>query len=1082
MENKYKQLSKKLIRHFLYGIIVQCVVFASAFASGASNLKNINRHQSVTTDIQGRGVMVTGTVTSSEDGSALPGVNIVIKGTSQGTTTDVDGKYTIQIPDGNAVLIFSFIGYGSQEMAADSRSVIDVTMVPDIHQLDEVVVVGYGTQRKVTLTGSVASIKGDEMLQTKNENPQNMLTGRVAGVRVWQKSAEPGTFNSAFDIRGFEGSPLMVIDGIPRSMADFQRLNPSDIEDISVLKDASAAIYGVRGASGVVLVTTKKGTKEGKTTISYNGSYTFQQPSGMPKLADPFQTMTLYNEQAMNKVGGGSIIYGEDKFEAYRNGTLRSADWNSLLFSDFSPQTQHDISISGGNEKTQYYVAGGYLFQEGIFKSGDLNYNKINLRSNISTELARGLTFNLNLSGFADQRNNPYSSAVDIIRNYWRQGVLFPAYADPEQTMLSYEGLDLEENTVAKMTSDISGYRKYKQKNFQSSATLNFDFGTVSSALSGLSAKALISYDHRQDDNNIYRREYYQYMYDASTDSYTSKLYNLSSPNQIRREMFSRQQVLGQFLLNYERTFGNNHNVVGLLGWESQRQKGDNFFAQRDLAFAMDYLLGGVDENQVSGMSGNRNDLYEIANSALLGRVNYTYADRYIAEVQFRYDGSSKFVQNNQWGFFPSGSIGWRVSEEPFFKSVSALSFVSQLKFRSSYGVTANDGDLEYDWYPGYIYPETSGNAGNGYYNQYAPGSMFGGSFVYGASLIVPNINATWWEAHMFDVGVDFEGWNGLFGFSLDYFDRRREGLFERRQAAIPTVVGTEAPRENVNSDRQFGIDLELSHRNTIGALSYKVKAIGTITRRHWLTAVQNGPYGNSYDKWRHDNFNDRYQGVQFGYEAAGRYESWEDIWSYPIYKERSVLPGDYKYADWNGDGEINGLDEHPFAFDQTPWMNFSLGFDGSYKNFDLSLLLQGTALGSMEYKEPLYSIWGANGGGTLEQYLDRWHPVDPLADPYDPETEWISGYYGYTGHYPSGNSEFNRVSTAYLRLKSIEVGYTLPRSKVSSSMNVRVFANAYNLVTITGVKFVDPEHPDSDLGRLYPLNKTYTLGVSARF
>ncbi|MCW5912087.1 MAG: TonB-dependent receptor [Cyclobacteriaceae bacterium] len=1062
MQNKYKQLLKSLVMYSMYGVIIQCVLFTSVFARAAQ--------QEVT---------VTGRVTSAEDGTGLPGVSILVKGTSRGTTTDADGRYTLQVSGTNVALVFSFIGYTTQEIAVDSRSVIDVVLATDVQQLNEVVVVGYGIQQKVTLTGAVANVKGDEMRQTKNENPQNMLTGRIAGVRVWQRSAEPGTFNNNFDIRGL-GAPLIVIDGVQRTMADFQRLNSNDIDDISVLKDASAAIYGVRAANGVVLVTTKKGSV-GKTSISYNGSFTLQQPSNMPKLADPFQTMTLYNERSMNNIDNPTIIYGSDKFEAYRTGQLRSADWNALVIADFSPQAQHDISITGGNEKTQYFIGGGFLYQEGFFKSGDLNYNKINLRSNITTELAEGLTFNINLAGMTDQRNTPYSSAVDIIRNYWRQGVLFPAYADPGNTMLSYEGLDLEQNTVAMMTADVSGYRKFNQKNFQSSASLNFDFGTVSAALKGLSAKGMLSYDFRQDDNTAYRKEYYQYVYDGNSDTYLSKLYNLSAPNRLRREMFNRQQVLGQFLLNYNRAF-DNHNVTGLLGWESQKRRGDNFFAQRDLAFAMEHLLGGVNDNMVSGMLGGTDDLYEIANSAVFGRANYTYADRYIAEFQFRYDGSSKFVGNNQWGFFPSGSIGWRLSEESFFKSASFLSFVDQLKLRASYGVTADDGSLAYEWYPGYLYPATSGNAENGYYNQYAPGYMFGGSFVNGVSLIVPNERITWWTAETFNAGIDFQGWNGLFGFSLDYFNRYRDGLFANRTGEVPTVVGTGAPRENLNSDRQFGLDLELSHRNRIGGLSYRVRAIGTITRNKYLRAVQNGPYGNSYERWRRDNLNNRYQGVQFGYVGAGRYTSWEDIWSFPIYKERDILPGDYKYEDWNGDGEINGLDERPFAYDQTPWFNFSLAYDASYKNFDLNFLFQGTTLGSMQYREPLYAIWGTNGGGTLTQYLDRWHPTDPLADPYNPETQWVSGYYGFTGRYPRENSTFNRVSTAYLRLKSIELGYTLPKRRPASSMHVRVFANAYNMFTITGVRFVDPEHPDDDLGRMYPLNKTYTVGVSARF
>ena len=439
MQKIYKQFFNGLIKYSLLGIVIQCFVFAPALASGfVANIHPIEKP-----DLEDKDRIVTGTVTFSEDGTPMPGVNVLIKGTVVGTTTDIDGKFQLTVPDENAVLTFSFIGYVTQEIEVGAQSVMVVAMVPDTQQLGEVVVVGYGMQEKVTVTGSVANIKGDEMLRTKNENPQNMLTGRVAGVRVWQKSAEPGTFNASLDIRGL-GSPLIVIDGIQRTMADFQRLNPTDIEDLSVLKDASAAIYGARAANGVVLVTTKKGSTTGRAQVTYNGSYTLQSPSGFPELSDPYQTMTLYNEMAMNNINGGNLIYGENDFEAFRTGRRRTTDWNSLLINEYSPQTQHDISITGGTEKTQYYIAGGYLYQEGFFKSGDMNYNKVNLRSNITTEIAKGLDFNLNLGGVADQRNSPYSSAVDIIRNYWRQGVLFPAYADPENTMLNYEGLDLE--------------------------------------------------------------------------------------------------------------------------------------------------------------------------------------------------------------------------------------------------------------------------------------------------------------------------------------------------------------------------------------------------------------------------------------------------------------------------------------------------------------------------------------------------------------------------------------------------------------------------------------------------------------
>ncbi|MDR3366107.1 MAG: TonB-dependent receptor [Prevotellaceae bacterium] len=1022
---------------------------------------------------------ISGAVRDSKDDPVV-GASVVVKGSSSGVTTDVNGGYTINAPS-NATLVFSFLGLTTREEAVEGRGRIDVTLSEEDQSLDEVVVVGYGTQQKVTLTGAVAGVKGSEVIVTKNENVQNMLTGKIAGVRVWQKSAEPGTFNNNFDIRGL-GSPLVVIDGIPRTMDEFQRISSNDIEDISVLKDASAAIYGVRAANGVLLVTTKRGVAGGTAKVSYTGSFTMQQPSGMPKLADAFETMTIFNEKSMNDVNGGNIVYDDNAFEAFRNGTRRTTDWNSLVFSEFSPQMQHDVSISGGNERTQYYISMGYLFQEGFFKSGDLSYNKTNLRSNISTHLAKGLTFDLSLSGILDQRNNPYTRAIDLIRSYWRQGVLYPAYADPEQTMLNYEGLELEENVVSMMTSDISGYTEYNKKYLQSSATLSYDFGSITSILKGLSVKALFSYDYRMDNNKMFRKEYYQYGYNPLTQAYEPKLYSPSAPSRVRREFYDKQQTLGQLVLSYNRTFG-EHKVNGVVGWESQKREGDNFYALRDLAFSTDYLFAGVDEGQMGGMQSGSNDIYELANAAMIGRLNYAYSSRYIAEVQFRYDGSSKFASGRQWGFFPSASVGWRISEEPLFKSISDLAFIDQLKVRASYGVLGDDGSLEYDWAMGYEYPDDNNNAASGYYTQHVPGFVFGDKFVYGVKTkALPNESITWFTSRTVDIGVDFEAWNGLFGFAFDYFDRRREGRFARNTGELPTVVGATAPRENLNSDRHFGIDLELTHKNKIGDLMYKVKAIGTITRNMYLVGSEKGPWGNSYDQWRNDNLNNRYQGVQFGFEGAGRYSSWEDIWSYPIYKERNVLPGDYKYEDWNGDGEINDQDQHPYAFDQTPWLNYSLNLDVAYKNFDLNILLQGSALGSMEYKEPLYNIWGNNGGGTLEQYLDRWHPVDPQADPYDPATEWVSGYYGYTGHYPRGNSDFNRVSTAYLRLKSVELGYTLPKIRALSTVGLRVFVNAYNMLTLTGVKFVDPEHPDDENGRLYPLNKTYSVGLTLSF
>lgn len=1027
--------------------------------------------------VQAQGIMVKGKVVDQHNEPVIGATVGVDKGKAK-TVTDIDGNYTLQVP-ANAQIVVNYIGMKPVTQNVGGRRELNFVLQDDVNQIQDVVVVGYGTQKRGSITGSVAAVKGDEMIRTKNENPQNMLTGRVAGVRVWQKSSEPGSYNNNFDVRGM-GTPLVIIDGVPRDMSDFQRMNADDIQDISVLKDASASIYGLRSANGVVLVTTKKG-QAGQTKFSYNGSYTIQSPKSMPKLLDAYKTMTLYNERNLNNVNGGSKIYTDEMFDEFRNGTRRETDWNNLIFAKTSPQTNHNITVSGGNDKTQYFVSFGAFYQEGFFKSGDLNYHKYNITSNLTTEVYRGLKLSLNINAMSDKQNNPYCTSTDIIRNYWRQGVLFPAYADEAGTMLNYDGLDLEENTVAKMTADISGYRRYKQSQVLTSGIFEYDFGTLTNVLKGLKAKVMFSYDYHLNNNTIYRKQYYQYAYDSATQTYKQKLYASSAPSNLRREHYDTQQFLSQYTLSYNRDFG-PHSVAAVVGMETQRRTGDNFYAMRNLAFSSPYLFNGVEEGQVANSATG--GIYSANYNAFIGRLNYSFAQRYLIEGQFRYDGSSKFAKGHRWGFFPSVSLGWVVSEEPWFKNIEFLKGVDQLKLRASYGEMGDDSGANYDWVAGYTYPSTSGNSEKGYYNQYAPGFIFGSQFVYAATpMAIPNELISWYKAKTFNVGVDFNTNNQLFGFSLDYFSRKMTGLYEYRTSEFPTVIGANPPRENANSSRNFGMELELRHHNRIGRnFVYNVKSIVTITRQKYLTAIQNGPYANAYDQWRNDHLNNRYQGVQFGYEGNGRYQNWDEIWNETLYHEKGLLPGDYKYLDWNGDGEINSQDEHPYAFDQTPWMNYSLSVDCAYKGFDFSMLWQGSALGSMSYEEPLYSIWGQNGGGALEQYWDRWHPADENADPYDPNIEWVKGYYAYTGHYPSANSTFNRVSTAYLRLKQIELGYTLPKWKAFPSLNLRVYANAYNLFTITGVKFVDPEHPSDDLGRLYPLNRTYTFGVQVSF
>ena len=1005
---------------------------------------------------------------TDENGNPIEGVSVKVKGRDIGTTTDASGTFSFEVPD-NAILEMSYVGFQTQQISVGTKNNFSIVMrAATATELDQVVVVGYGTQKKVNLTGAVSSIQGKDVITTKNENVQNMLTGKIPGVRVTQNTSEPGAFSNNFDIRGM-GSPLIIIDGIPRTNADLQRLAPNDIDNISVLKDATAAIYGVRAANGVVLVTTKKGIKN-KIELNYSGSFTWQIPSGLPKTVDAIQYMTLRNERAMHNVNGGSPTFNDQQFDDYRTGVKHSTDWYPLVFSDFAPQTMHSLSVMGGNDRTTYYVGLGYQYQDGFFKSNDLSYSKYNIRSNITTRITDHLTFDLNLNSVMDEQDRPYQDSWWIIRGFWRQGPQIPAYANDDPTK-PFHGLIEGDNPISFMSKDINGFRKFNNKWVQSAASLKYDIPAVK----GLYLKGLFSYDYYGSNNNIFQKEYKQYRYDNASDTYST--FTRQSPNRITREAYFQKQILGQVSLNYSATL-NKHKVDGLLLWEGQKRAGDNFSAQRDLILQLPYLFAGTANGQIATMNSTAEGLYENSNEALVGRFNYGFSNKYLAEFLFRYDGSSKFAKGSQWGFFPAASLGWRISEEKFFKGINSLSFVNQLKVRASYGKTGDDNASSYQFLSGYNYP-TRSNSRN-----FTGGYVFDGSFNASAdNKGIPNPNITWFTSKTFDLGVDLEAWNGLFGVTVDYFSRNRQGLLATKTGGIPTVVGAGLPQENLNGDRTYGFDLELNHRNHVAEFNYNLKGILSLTRVERLY-VERDAIGSSWNNWK-NNQNNRLQGIHSGLQGVGQYQSWEDIWSSPTYVSRGTILGDYKYEDWNGDGVIDGNDVHPIHYNQNPWMNFSFIFNARYKDFDLNFLMQGSAMGSLIYGEQLREpMWGSGESGAMVQFMDRWRPTDPKADPYSPATKWTSGHFAYTGTLPDVNSSFNVENGAYLRLKSIELGYTLQPGFIGKTglKNFRVYVNTYNLFTITKVKYVDPEHPNDTYGYLYPLNKTVSVGLNVKF
>lgn len=1014
---------------------------------------------------------VMGTV-YDERKEPLIGANVSEKGfATNGVSTDMDGKFVLQVSNPNAILHVSYIGYESRDVPIKGSSQLSIILAEDQEILSEVVVVGYGVQKKASLTGAITAVTSSDIITTRNENVQNMLTGKLPGVRVMQKSSEPGAFSNNFDIRGL-GTPLIIIDGIPRGHID--RLDANDIESISVLKDASAAVYGVRAANGVVLITTKRGSK-GAATLEYSGNFGWQHPSGSVKSTNATDFMTLRNEKMMNNVNGGTLPFTDEDFNAYYNGTKRSTSWWDETLRDWAPQSQHSLNITGGTEAVNYYVSGGFMEQESFFKKNDLKYNRFNIRSNISAQINKYLSVDMNVDGIYDRKSQPYTNSDWILRAMQRAPSIDQVYANNNPEYLKY-GMIEGDNPVALSDKSVVGYKQYRKKFFQSSMALTY----VIPFIEGLKAKVLYSYDYQSDDNDLYKKAHNLYLYDEASDEYEAK--GMASPGEYKKEHFSKENKLYQFSLSYNKTFNNDHNLNALLLYEGAERRGDNIYAQRELSIDLDQLFAGNTEKQIGNQYTGSNDLFTRTNIGIVGKIGYDFQSKYLLDVNFRQDGSSYFQKGKRWGFFPSASIGWRVSEEAFWKN-AAINVINNLKIRTSYGKVGDDGDAAYQWLQGYTYPAGGDN------NKLPGGYFFDGQFINAsASKGIINPDITWYEAKTFNLGLDMEAWNGLAGITFDFFTRYRTGLLTSRAASLPGVVGADLPKENLNSDFTRGFEIELSHRNQFSLMNddlrYGVKGWVSVTRtkKHH---DERSRAGNSYENWKNNNQN-RYLGLHWGYADGGRFNSYEQIANSNVYYGRSTLPGDYIYVDWNGDGIINHLDSHPFAFEQgkTPFLSYSFTLNADWKGFDVNALFQGTGMGSIKYVEQLREpMWGNDNSSALTYFMDRWHPENPKVDPFDHTTQWIRGKYAYTGHLSDENSEFNVRSTDYLRLKTLEIGYTLPKHLITKIgvQNIRIYANAYNLFTISDLE-MDPEHTSENYGNTYPLNKTYSIGLNVKF
>lgn len=1008
---------------------------------------------------------ITGIISDNQD-IPLIGASVIVIGTTIGTVTDLDGKYSISAT-GDVELKIEYVGYKAKRVSVPaSTSIMNIVLDEDITELESVIVVGYSTQRKVNLTGAVSAISGEKLETTKNQNIQNALTGKLPGVRIIQKTSEPGNLDNVFDIRGF-GTPLIIVDGASINMAEFQRMNPDDIESISVLKDASAAIYGVRSSNGVVLIQTKKGIK-GKAKIEFSAYYGMQAPSEMLKPVNAYERAVLSNEKyRRDNPTATELRYSDEDLAKLSTGETKTYDWYDEVLRSYAPQYQYNLSVEGGGDRIDYFLNYGYLKQESLFRSNDMNYSRYNLRSNIGAQVTEDIKVNVRLSGSVDDRDRPQQDAWSVFSSLWRTPTTLNIYANDNPAY--YQQIAGQNNPLALTNSDMTGYKINKRKFINATFDGVYDIPYVK----GLSAKGLFSYDNSIEDNTDFKKQYTLYNYSGS-ETYDPVTYE--KINTLSRYNYNSERRTWNLSLNYKNTFKGMHNIDAGLIYEENYETGAGFRAYRELDMPLPYLDLGNSIQQATGGAPA-----EYANKGFIGRFNYDFNSRYLLEGSFRYDGSSRFLPGNQWDLFYSGLIAWRISEESFIKN--NVNFIDNLKLRASYGRMGDDSANLYEFLGGYNYG-TDGSYSDSYPKMYYLGSGWVTSL---STRATPNYNIGWLDISAANIGLDADLWNGLLGLTFEVFQRDRDGLYATKSAELPATFGAAMPQENLNSDRTKGLEIELKHRNKIRDFNYGVNANFSLTRTMKRINIHT-PYGNSFNEWKNTQ-SDRYSDVWFLYGKGERLQSFEQRATYPYLIDQYSLPGDYIREDWNNDGIIDDNDKHPLALkgdndgNSRPLANFALNLNASYKNFDIDLMFQGSALGYVLYGEQLAQplTWDGN---ALEYFLDRWRPTDPAANPRDPSTQWISGEFLYGGRAIDSESMFGVQNGAYLRLKTANLGYTLPKSALAKTglETVRFYVNAYNLLTITNVIGLDPERPNNQSGTVYPITKTVNFGVQVKF
>ncbi|REG77557.1 TonB-linked SusC/RagA family outer membrane protein [Algoriphagus antarcticus] len=1027
---------------------------------------------------------VSGVVISGEDNLPLPGVSILVKGTTNGTVTDIDGKFALNVSGPSDVLVLSFIGFTPMEVPVGAQTTFDLTLLADTKSLQEVIVVGYGEQKKETITGSIATVKGEELVKSPALNLSNSIAGRMAGVVAVNRGGEPGNDGSGIRIRGSNSlgntGALVVIDGIPDRAGGLERLNPNDIESISVLKDASAAIYGSRAANGVILVTTKRGST-GAPELTFQVNQGWAQPAILPQLANAAEYATALNDlniyelptsewaaanEAYKQNGqytrpNGQVRtapYSPDELELYRNGTDQwnypDTDWYGETLKNWSPQSRYNLQLVGGSENVKYLTSLGYQNQDAYYKDAATGYKQYDFRINLDANINKYMKVGLGIMAREESRFFPTVSSNAIFRMQMRGKPNQPAYWPNGKP-----GPDIEngQNPVV-VTTNQTGYDRDTRDYIQTTGNLEIKIpGVEGLKFTGTAAidKYIRTTKRWQTPWTLYQKGN-GFEADGVTPVLVPSLRGPAEPN-LSESNSNQLNILLGGVLNYDKKFNDVHSLNVVAGVNRETVEGNNFSAYRRffISTAIDQLFAGGDlQKDNSGGAFNR------ARLNYFGRVAYNYKEKYLAEFLWRYDGSYIFPEDTRFGFFPGLMLGWVVSEENFWKNSLGKTF-DFFKVRGSWGQLGND-QITY---------------GGGDLLEYQFLSTYGfSSYIIGNSesktlfeTRVPNNNITWEVANNSNLGFEGQFLQGKIFFEFDLFYNKRTNILWQRNASVPQSTGLNLPAENIGEVENKGFDLNLGIRGGKGEFQYSASVNGGYAKNSILFWDESP----GAPEWQMST--GRPINTRLVYKYNGVFPDQQSIDAETLDYSAitgNLRPGDMKYQDYNGDGKITPDDRVRLDNNNIPLFQGGVNLNANFKGFDLAILFQGAA----GARQVISAGESGNIGNFLSDiYDDAWTIDNPSST--NPRLA------NRNDQYYSANNTYWFRSSDYIRLKNVEIGYNIPASLTEKIgiKNARFYVNGLNLLTWSKNQVYDPES-DAATGQYYPQARVINTGLSVSF